>query len=298
MKRIVSISLGSSIRDHAVELDLLGVPCQVERIGTNGDIQKMISLIKELDGKVDAFGLGGIGLYFHAGSKRVKLREAKKIVKAAKKTPIVDGSGLKDILESKVVKYLEQNTTLLKGSPNVLMTSAVDRFGMAKALNTAGCRMIIGDLIFIIGLPIPLHSLSFFEKLAAILVPPLSQLPFSLLYPTGKKQEEHKPKASSLFNKAKIIAGDFLFIHRYMPENMQGKIILTNTTTAKDVTLLKERGVKTLVTTTPALDGRSFGVNVMEALLVALSNKGRELTAVEYEQLLEKVNFIPQILEL
>ena len=34
----------------------------------------------------------------------------------------------------------------------------------------------------------------------------------------------------------------------------------------------------------------------MEALLVALSNQGRELTAAEYEKLLVDVNFTPRIL--
>lgn len=105
MKKIVSISLGSSLRNHVVELELFNEKFHIERIGTDGDIQKMISLIKDLDGKVDAFGLGGIGLYFHAGPKRFTLSSAKMIVETAKITPIVDGSGLKDLLEARVIKY-------------------------------------------------------------------------------------------------------------------------------------------------------------------------------------------------
>ena len=112
MKRIVSISLGSSVRDHVVEFDLLDMPCRVERIGTNGNIQKMIDLITELDGQVDAFGLGGINLNFHVGTKRFTMRQAKQIVRAAKKTPIVDGSGLKGKLEGSVVQYLQRETYL------------------------------------------------------------------------------------------------------------------------------------------------------------------------------------------
>ncbi len=298
MKRIVSVSLGSSVRDHAVELDLLGMPCRVERIGANGDMKKMIALIEELDGKVDAFGLGGIGLYFHTTKKRYTLRDAEIITRAAKKTPILDGSGLKDRFEGKIVQYLQQETDLLKGAPNVLVASGVDRFGMAHALDAAGCNLTIGDLVFILGLPIPLRSMRSLDIFASILLPPLSKLPFSMIYPTGKKQEENTPKASHLFDKADIIAGDFLFIRRYMPENLSGKIVLTNTTTAADVELLRQRGVKTLVTTTPDLNGRSFGVNVMEALLVALSGKGHELTPEEYDELLVKINFAPRIVEL
>jgi len=59
MKRAVSISLGSSKRDKAVEVELLGQKVSIERIGTNGDMEKAAHLYKEMDGKVDAFGVGG-----------------------------------------------------------------------------------------------------------------------------------------------------------------------------------------------------------------------------------------------
>lgn len=298
MKRVVSISLGSSKRNHAVDVKILGQDCRVERIGTDGDMPKMMQMITELDGKVDAFGLGGMDLYVFAGNRRYTLREARKVAGAAKVTPVVDGSGLKNTLERKVISYLKQETDMLQGSPQVLMMSGADRFGMAEALDSAGCRLLLGDLIFTIGIPIPLRSLRALENVARVLAPLVIQLPLSMIYPTGKKQEENKPKAPALFAQADIVAGDFHFIRRYMPTDMQGKIIITNTTTKEDVALLTERGVKTLVTTTPELSGRSFGTNVMEALLVSLSGKGRELGAAEYNELLEAIHFEPRITHL
>lgn len=298
MKKIVSISLGSSSRNHAVDLNMSGIDCHIERIGTDGDMKKMVTMIKELDGQVDAFGLGGMDLYVYAGTRRYTLRDAKIVVKAAQKTPIVDGSGLKNTLERKVIQYLHKETDILTGAPHVLMMSGADRFGMAQALDAVGCRLTCGDLIFTIGIPVPLRSLRALESIARVAAPLLSQLPFTLLYPTGKKQDENKPKAGYLFKEAQIVAGDFLFIRRYMPQSMEGKIIITNTTTAADVQLLRQRGVKTLITTTPELNGRSFGTNVMEALLVALAGGKSELAASEYDKLLAQLNFIPRITHL
>ncbi len=40
MKRAVSISLGSSKRDKRVQLELLGEPVVIERIGTDGDMER------------------------------------------------------------------------------------------------------------------------------------------------------------------------------------------------------------------------------------------------------------------
>ncbi len=60
---------------------------------------------------------------------------------------------------------------------------------------------------------------------------------------------------------------------------MQGKIIVTNTTTPDDVALFKQCGIKYLMTTTPVLDGRSFGTNMMEAAFVAVSGKEASVDA-------------------
>ena len=57
MKRAVSISIGSSKRNKAVETTLLGEKVSIERIGTDGDMEAAALKYKELDGKVDAFGV-------------------------------------------------------------------------------------------------------------------------------------------------------------------------------------------------------------------------------------------------
>ena len=95
-----------------------------------------------------------------------------------------------------------------------------------------------------------------------------------------------------------MVAGDCLYIKRYMPDDMQGKVVVTNTTTPQDVELFRKCGVKYLVTTTPILDGRSFGTNMMESALIALSGKKRALTRDEYEEILTKLGFEPSLQEL
>ena len=295
MKHIVSVSLGSSKRDHSVEMEILGQALKIERIGTDGSMDKMIEMIKDMDGKVDAFGLGGMDLYIFAGTRRYILRDAQKVASAAKLTPIVDGSGLKNTLERKVINYLRDNTDLLPPDTQVLMVCAMDRFGMAQALAQSGCSLMLGDLKFVLGLPLILKSLGSLEVVASIIVPGVRLLPFKYLYPIGSKQDKGTPKHGKYYQKADIIAGDFHFIRRYMPARLEGKSIITNTVTSDDVKLLKDRGVRYLDTTTPEIKGRSFGTNVMEAVLVALSGERDELTSEEYSQLLSDINFKPRV---
>jgi hypothetical protein len=299
LKKIISVSLGSSKRDHQVELELLGEQVFIQRIGTNGDISRAIQLIKELDGKVDAFGMGGIDLYIYAGKKRYTLRDGEKIARAARITPIVDGSGLKNTLERRVIKYLDENKIISFKGKKVLMVSGVDRFGMAATLVELESDVVFGDLIFGLGIPVPLKSIKVLENVAKVIMPVVSRIPIKYLYPTGAKQESQTAKHAAYYHEADIIAGDFHFIRRYLPPRLEGKVIITNTVTADDVELLAKNGIKTLITTTPELKGRSFGTNVMEGVLVSLINKPvEELTAQDYEEMISKLALKPRIMEL
>lgn len=296
MKHVVSISLGSSRRNHKVVQDFCGQSIAVERLGTDGDRKKAIQLIRELDGQVDAFGLGGTDLYIYAGGRRYTFRESAHIAAAARRTPIVDGSGVKNTLERRVVSYLAKTQGVLFENRPALVVCAVDRFGLAEALVQAGSKVVFGDLLFGLGLPIPIRSLSGLARLARIAAPVVTKLPIHFFYPIGGKQTVNTPRFSSYFNEAEVVAGDFHFIRRYMPLSLTGKTLITNTVTAEDQALLKERGVATLVTTTPDMGGRSFGTNVLEAVLVALAGKGiKQLLPEEYEELLNQLQVHPRI---
>lgn len=297
MKRIVSVSLGSSKRNHSATIDILGNQYTIERVGTDGNLKAVIALIKELDGKVDAFGMGGIDLYLWGGNKRYMIREAIKIKNAARITPIVDGSGLKNTLERKVIYQLAQDKKIQFRSKKVLLPSAMDRFGMAEAIADCGGDLIVGDFIFALGVNLPIYSLKRLHQIARVVAPVVCQLPFKLLYPTGSRQEQgEKHPVASYYDQAQIIAGDFHYIKRFMPPNLKDKIIITNTVTEEDVEELRNREAFMLVTTTPEVGGRSFGTNVMEALLVALAaDRGLTHNTDQYEVLLKEINLQPRI---
>lgn len=295
MKKIVSVSLGSSKRDHVVETEIVGEKVRIERIGTDGDMEKAIAIIRELDGQVDALGMGGINLYITVGPRRYVLQDALRLKGAARITPIVDGSGLKNTLEKRAIHYLTRQGLFNFAGERVLLVCGVDRFGMAEALVEAGAEVTFGDLIFGLNVPLPLKSLHTLSVVGRTLGPIVSRLPFKYLYPTGEQQNIIYEKYGKYYLGNKIIAGDFHYIKKYLPLQMQSKVVLTNTVTPEDVEMLASRGVEYLITTTPEFEGRSFGTNVMEALLVALLGKSPEsITEEDYYHILDTVRFTPR----
>jgi hypothetical protein len=301
MKRAVSISIGSSKRDKAVVVKLLGEEISIERIGTDGDMEAAAIKYKELDGKVDAFGVGGADLGLMVDDKWYRLYSVEKMVRFIKETPVVDGTGLKNTLERKAAPFVEAKLgdyIQKTGGKKVFVMTGADRWGLAHGFVQAGYECVFGDLMFSLGIPIALHTEKQLKNLAGILMPVAGRLPFEWVYPIGEKQEERKPKYPKWFQWGTVIAGDCHYVKRYMPNDMQGKVVVTNTTTPQDVELFGKCGVKYLVTTTPVLDGRSFGTNMMESALIALSGKKRALTRDEYEELLKQLGFEPSLQEL
>jgi len=269
MKRVVSVSLGSSSRDHAATVELLGQTISIERIGTDGDARRAKALYEELDGNVDCLGVGGAVLSIATSRHSYPLTSAQRLVRNVRKTPVVDGDGFKNVMELQIASTLESEI----GPPvarRVLIPSAMDRMGMARSFAQAGYD-------------------------AAAIAPIVRHLPMSMLYPTGTREDVNEPRFTRWFEWASVIAGDCNYITHHMPADMSGKMIATNTTTQRDVSLFAQRGVTHLITSTPRIAGRTFGTNVMEAVLVALAGKGRPLDEPEVRTLLDELGWKPNV---
>lgn len=294
MKRAVSVSLGSSTRDKRVIVHLGGESVEVERRGTDGDAQEARRLFAELDGQVGALGVGGVDLYLRLDGREYPLRAALKLVQDVRHTPVVDGRGLKHTLERRVFELAEPALGEIPRFRRAFVPVAVDRLGLGRAMSEVADEVIFGDLMIALGVPIPVRGIRNYRRVARALLPFVSHFPLSMLF-YGSDGSEHDPKYERYWQEADVIAGDYLFMRKYLPDDLEGKTIVTNTTTAENVEALRARGVGWMITTTPRYDGRSFGTNMMEATLTAYAGKGRALSDAELNGLIDSLNFRPHV---
>lgn len=297
MKRAVSISLGSSKRDKSVTLRFNGEDILLERIGVDGNIEKAHQMYLDLDGKVDAFGVGGVDLYLRLDKREYPLRAALKLVDGVKFTPLVDGRGLKHTLERRVFELADKDLGDNFHCKQAFIPVAIDRIGLAHAVAEVSDRIILGDLMVALGVPVPIYGIPSFKRLARIMLPMVSWFPMSMIF-YGSDGAEQEPKYKKFFEASDLLAGDFLFMRKYMPLDISGKTVITNTTTDDNIELLRQRGAGMVITTTPRYEGRSFGTNMLEAALTAYAGKGRPLSDFELNALIDELYLKPTIIRM
>jgi hypothetical protein len=297
MKRAVSISLGSSQRDKSVTIRFKDEDILVERIGTDGDVQRAHQMYLDLDGKVDAFGVGGVDLYLRLDNREYPLRAALKLVEGVKTTPLVDGRGLKHTLERRVFELAKPALGENLHYKQAFVPVAIDRIGLAQAVAEVSDKIVLGDLMVALGVPLPIYGIPAFKRVARIMLPFVSWFPMSMIF-YGSGGAEQKPKYTRFFEGSDLLAGDFLFMRKYMPLDISGKTVITNTTTDENIELLRQRGARMVITTTPRYEGRSFGTNMMEAALTAYAGKGRALSDDELNALIDDLQLKPTVMKM
>ena len=298
-KHVVSVSLGSSTRDKSVTLELGGEEIVAERRGVDGDLAAFNRLMRELDGTVDVLSVGGTEIAFHVDGEVLTFRSTAQLIEGVTRTPLVDGAGLKLTLERRVFELAPEAADPVTGAApqfgQAFLNIALDRWGMALAVDDVSDSVVYGDLMFSFGVPVTLTSLSAVKRMAKTLVPVAGRMPLKWLYPTGDDQTVREPKFAKHFAASDLICGDFLYIGKHAPDDLTGKTILTNTTTAANVEWLAASGATMLITTTPRFDGRSFGTNLTEAIITAAVGSDRSLTIDEMNAAIDDLGIRPDV---
>jgi hypothetical protein len=269
VKEAVSVSLGDPRRDYSFLLSVGGERVRLRRVGTGGDVQKALSLLRDLDGQVAALGLGGVNFAYRVGDARYPLPLGERLRQAVRKTPLGDGSRWKELMEPELASFLPPGR-----GEKVFFSSVLDRYPLARALEERGYRVLAADAWSALGWPLVL-PLGLFAPLARLALPLLRFLPLGRLYPhrDGVARRRGSAAARAGF---RFFAGDFRLLRPFLPPDLRGISVLTGGLGREELELLRERGVSWLLTASPCLGDLHPSANALEALACALLGKRPE----------------------
>jgi predicted amino acid dehydrogenase len=230
--------------DEAAALSVAGRPLTVRRVGHRGDAARAAGLVAELAPHVAAVAVEGLS--------------AADLAAVAGATPLVDGSGVRDLLERWALTLVDRAAPGLLGRRRALLLPAAGHAGLADALRHRAATVVPGD------------------RLLRLAVPALARPAFAW---------------------ADLVAGDMGAILRLAPPRLRGKTVVVDTAAPRDLDALRARGVATVVGLLDGIlpyDGPCSAATV-EAALAALRPDGAPLGGDTYLDLIAELRWTPQI---
>jgi len=258
------------------------------------------ALIAEYDGRVDAIALEGMPTDLRLGAARRLHEMGTQLAIAARRSPIVDGGGVRDLLERWGVTLAARAEPGIFSQKRVLMVPGLNHTGLAEALGRRSLEMRYADPEIFFALP-DLPGVGRRWTLRQTDAPTLDQLkyaPFQLITP--QPVHPSMPRAAAPFNRADVLAGDIAAIRRYAPDSLRRKIVVVESADERNIEDLRQRGVSVAVTLMPSLEGDGrlgrWTAATIEALLVALRpHPEAPLTEDTYLDLLADLQWRPAI---
>jgi predicted amino acid dehydrogenase len=298
MKKILMIHAGSE--EELATVLFCGQQVQIQRLGCGGDAERARRLITDHDGQVDAIGLEGMPIHLLLGPAHQQHVIGSTLTIAPRQTPVVDGAGVRSMLERWGVTLTERAQPGIFSQKRILMVPGLNHDGLAQSLGRRGAAIRYADPLDYFGL-LDAPGVSRGQTLAQAAGSTLKRLknaPFRLL--RLRPGARGAPLAPGAFAWADILAGDMSAIRCYAPDSLQHKTIVVESATEEDLADLRRRGVTIVVELLSSIVAdvglSTWSAAATEALLVAVrTHPDAPLTEDTYLDMLADIEWMPDI---
>lgn len=296
LKQIVNISLGASSDDYELKTHFLDQPFYIRRFGTDGSLEKIAEQLSFWDQKADAIGLGSLKFPYLIGTERrmAKIREQLKKFSAKIKTPVTTGDALRGVGHEWTLRHIQYKFgDNYFNNARVLFFSGMTSATMAAVMAEYSDNLTFADPVFEDGVPKLLHSQSELKFYASGVTRVMRWLPIRILsrkgMPLNLIAEQLVKRAAA---NAQVLIVPYFEFYRYLEclsiEELKNKTVITSTAYDDRIQYLKERGVTTVIDSTPKILEKVVGVSVLEAMIIAAL--GREDGQVGQDDLIELIS--------
>ena len=296
MKKVVTVSLGSSKQDFSFETDFLGQRFQVRRLGADDDIGRAWELMRRNQASADAIGLGEVGDHFHVGQSTVINKETARLLKVVTRVPATTGNKLRRLLQVRAVRQVQAELGGFFNNNIVLFLSGMRNYDMALALSDYTPNLNFADAMAQTGAPALLSSLTQLELYAKGSDWALKGKPGEML--EGALSGFKGKRLAAAAAKSHVIVGTFAEIKEIGgPANLEGKTVITSAVDDDRLAFFKHCRVNLVIDVSPKLFDRVVGVNVIEAMiLAALGKPPEEVSDDDFIEILDELDIRPRLL--
>jgi predicted amino acid dehydrogenase len=296
MKKVVTVTLGSSKQDFEFKTRFLGHDFSVHRLGADDDTTKAWELLRRQQNNVDAVGLGEIGDHFQVGLRTVVNKETQRLMNVVTRVPVTTGATLRRLLQVRAVRHVQKELGNYFNNNLVLFLSGMRNYDMAVALSDYTKNLSFADALFQTGAPAMLGSLEQLELFAKGSELMLSGRPGEMLERSLTAFKNNR--ISAAVTKSHVIVGTYHELHAVgTMANLEGKTLITSAVDDERLAFFTKCKVNLVVDVSPKLFDKVIGINTLEAMiLAALEKSPEEVSDDDFDEILSELDIRPRLL--
>ncbi len=296
MKKVVTVTLGSSKQDFEFKTQFLGQAFSVRRMGADQDTGKAWELMRRQQATADAIGLGEIPDHYHVGLRTVVNKETQRLTNVVTRVPVTTGATLRRMLQVRAVRYVQKELGHYFNNNLVLFLSGMRNYDMAVAMSDYTKNLSFADALFQTGAPTMLGSLDQLELYA-------KGSEYMLSGKSGQMLEAamagfKNRMVADVVAKSHVIVGTFAELKAVSnATNLEGKTIITSAVDEQREAFFTKCKVNLVIDVSPKLFPEVVGINTIEAMILATLEKPQEeVSDDDFDEILNELDIKPRLL--
>ena len=296
MKKVVTVTLGSSKQDFEFKTEFLGQSFSVRRLGADKDTGKAWELMRRHQASADAIGLGEISDHYQVGPRTIINRDTQRLTNVVTRVPVTTGATLRRLLQVRAIRFVQKELGSFFNNNLVLFLSGMRNYDMAVALSDYTKNLSFADAVFQTGTPAMLTSieqLEMYSKGMELMLPRSSGRLLEASLSSFKNR-----RVASVVAKSHLIVGTFDEIKSVgSAANLAGKTLITSAVDDERMAFFTACKVNLVIDVSPKLFDKVVGVNTIEAMILAVLDKPQEeVSDDDFDEILTELDIKPRLL--
>ena len=296
MKKVVTVTLGSSKKDFEFKTTFLGQEFSVRRLGADKDSSKAWELMRRQQANADAIALSDMVDHYHVGLRTVVNKESQALMQVVTRVPVTTGASLRRLLQVRAVRHVQKELGNYFNNNLVLFLSGMRNYDMAVALSDYTRNLSFADPVFQAGSPLLLSSLEQLELYAKgkELLPGIVPGKFLKSVLSTLKNKI----VANAVAKSHVIVGTFREIQAVSSSgNLDGKTLITSAIDDEALAFFAKHKVNLVVDVSPKLFDKVVGISTITAMILASTGKPEaELSDHDFEEIINELDIKPRLL--
>ena len=296
MKKVVTVTLGSSKKDFEFKTTFLGQEFSVRRLGADKDSSRAWELMRRQQANADAIALSDMVDHYHVGLRTVVNKESQALMQVVTRVPVTTGASLRRLLQVRAVRHVQKELGNYFNNNLVLFLSGMRNYDMAVALSDYTRNLSFADPVFQAGSPLLLSSLEQLELYAKgkELLPGIVPGKFLKSVLSTLKNKI----VANAVAKSHVIVGTFREVQAVSSSgNLDGKTLITSAIDDEALAFFAKHKVNLVVDVSPKLFDKVVGISTITAMILASTGKSEaELSDHDFEEIINELDIKPRLL--